>query len=151
MLLWIKRAIWILVVVLLAVQVFRPSRTNPTADPKHDISAALPMPTDVAGILDRSCSDCHSTRTVLPWYSNIAPVSWLVAFDVNHGRNALNFSEWGVRNPQKSRETLDEICKEVSEGEMPGLMYPLMHRGAQLSREDVQTICRWTQAARGEI
>jgi len=147
--LWMKRAFWILVVVLLAVQVFRPSRTNPTTDPKHDISAALSVPPDVVAILDRSCNDCHSNRTVWPWYSNVAPVPWLVVVDVNHGRNALNFSEWGMRNPEKNKEILGEICKEVTEREMPGLMYPLMHTAAKLTDVDIQTICRWTQAAQG--
>jgi hypothetical protein len=30
----------------------------------------------------RACFDCHSNETVWPWYSNIAPVSWLIQSDV---------------------------------------------------------------------
>jgi hypothetical protein len=32
----------------------------------------------------------HLTRW--PWYSNVAPVSWLVQHDVDEGRNELNLS-----------------------------------------------------------
>ena len=146
---WVKRVFLALVVTLIVIQVLRPSRTNPTIDPRYDISAALPVPADVTGIMVRSCDDCHSNRTVWPWYSNVAPVSWLVAFDVNQGRKELNFSEWGMRNPEKNNEMLGKICKEVTEREMPGMMYPLMHTGAKLTDADIQTICRWTQAAQG--
>ncbi len=144
---WIKRAIWVVVAVLIVAQAIRPSRTNPVADPKYNLSAAITVPTDVTGILGRSCNDCHSNATVWPWYSNVAPASWLVAVDVKHGRRALNFSEWGLRTPEKNNEMLGEICKEVTEKEMPGTMYPLMHAGAKLSGADVQAICRWTQSA----
>jgi hypothetical protein len=146
---WVKRVFLALVATLIVIQVFRPSRANPTVDPKYDISATLSVPADVTEIFARSCDDCHSNRTVWPWYSNVAPVSWLVAIDVNHGRTALNFSEWGMRNPEKNDEMLGEICKEVTEKEMPGMMYPLMHTAAKLTDVDIQTICRWTQAAQG--
>jgi hypothetical protein len=29
-------------------------------------------------LVSNACYDCHSNETVLPWYSNIAPVSWLI-------------------------------------------------------------------------
>ena len=40
----------------------------------------------------RACFDCHSNETVWPWYSYIAPVSWLVYSDTMGGRARLNFS-----------------------------------------------------------
>jgi len=144
---WLKRGLLTLVVLFLVAQVIRPARTNPTIDPKSEITASLTVPADVSSILARSCNDCHSNRTVWPWYSNVAPISWLVAYDVNHGRSTLNFSEWGLRNPEKNREMLGEICKEVTEKEMPGPIYPLLHSGAGLSDGDIQTVCRWTQSA----
>ncbi len=144
---WLKRGLLVLVALLVVAQVFRPARTNPTIDPKNEIFASVAVPPDVAWILARSCNDCHSNRTVWPWYSNVAPISWLVAYDVNHGRSTLNFSEWGTRNPEKNREMLGEICKEVTEKEMPGPIYPIMHSGAGLSDADIQTVCRWTQSA----
>jgi len=143
---WIKRVVWVLALALVVIQVFRPTRTNPMIDPKNEISTNLTVPPDVTGILARSCNDCHSNRTTWPWYSSVAPVSWLVAYDVNYGRGALNFSEWGMRDPEKNGEMLGEICKEVTEKKMPGLIYPIMHSGAKLTEADVQTVCRWTQS-----
>lgn len=144
---WAKRVFWILVVLLVVAQIVRPTMSNPPIDPKSEISASVAVPAEVSAILSRSCNDCHSNRTVWPWYSNVAPVSWLVAYDVREGRSTLNFSEWGARNPEKNREMLGEICKEVTEKEMPGSIYPLMHPGTRLSDADIQTVCRWTQAA----
>lgn len=146
MYLWVKRFLLALIVIVVAIQFFWPSITNPGADPRRDISASLTLPPDVARILARSCNDCHSNDTVWPWYSHVAPVSWLVAYDVNHGRKALNFSEWARRDPQKNGEMLGEICKEVTEKEMPGFIYPIMHPAARLTDADIQTVCRWTQS-----
>jgi Haem-binding domain len=145
---WAKRTLLALVVIVVVIQLFWPSRTNPASDPKSEISASLTVPQDVEAILTRSCYDCHSNRTVWPWYSHVAPVSWLVAYDVNHGRKALNLSEWGLRDQAKNGKMLGEICKEVTEKEMPGFVYPIMHPRAKLTDADIQTICRWTEEAR---
>jgi hypothetical protein len=41
----------------------------------------------------RACYDCHSNETTWPWYTNIAPISWLVQSDVERGRAELNYSD----------------------------------------------------------
>lgn len=144
---WLKWSSAGLVVFLVVAQAIRPARTNPTIDSKNEIAASVNVPPDVASILTRSCSDCHSNRTVWPWYSGVAPFSWLVVYDVREGRSKLNFSDWGAWSPEKNRRMLGEICKEVTEKEMPGSIYPLMHPGSQLSDADIQAVCRWTQSA----
>ena len=145
--LWLKRLVLALVVLLVVIQVVRPSRDNPIVDPKNEMSASLAVPPDVAAIFARSCNDCHSNRTIWPWYSTVAPVSWLVAFDVNQGRSELNFSEWGMAHPKEKADALEEICKELTEKEMPGPIYPILHPTAKLTDADIQTVCRWTQTA----
>ncbi len=102
----------------------------------------------MSDIINRSCADCHSNRTVWPWYSSVAPVSWLVVHDVNEGRGELNFSEWGTYTARRRDRKLTEICNEVREGDMPGAAYALMHPQAKLSPADVNTLCEWTQRAR---
>ncbi|HXJ16257.1 MAG TPA: heme-binding domain-containing protein, partial [Candidatus Polarisedimenticolia bacterium] len=104
------------------------------------------VPTTVAGIVGRACNDCHSNRTVWPWYSEIAPVSWFVVHHVNEGRRELNFSEWSVYDAKRVGKLRKEICDEVSEGEMPGFVYTLMHREAKLTNADIEEVCRWTQS-----
>lgn len=147
MLVWLKRLAIALLLVLVAFQIFQPARTNPQTDPKREIHASLAVDPAVASVWQRSCNDCHSHRTVWPWYSHVAPVSWLVVSDVNQGRKVLNFSEWAGYRPEEQQKQLSEICKEVSEGEMPGLSYTLMHRHAKLSTGDASAICGWTRTS----
>src|SRR5438552_16004132 len=99
MLVWLKRLSIAFLVLLVAIQVFRPARTNPQIDPKREIHANLAIPPTVTDVLQRSCNDCHSDRTMWPWYTSVAPASWLVVSDVNRGRKALNFSDWVPGRP----------------------------------------------------
>jgi mono/diheme cytochrome c family protein len=83
-------------------------------------------------LAQRACFDCHSNETIWPWYSNVAPVSWLVYRDVMEGREKLNFSEWGVSR----QEDLEEIIEVIREGEMPMPIYLIQHPEARLSAEE---------------
>jgi hypothetical protein len=76
----------------------------------------------------RACFDCHSNETTWPWYSHVAPISWLVYRDVEHAREHLNFSECN-----KEWKDADEAAEEVTEGEMPLQGYLLLHPEARLS------------------
>lgn len=76
----------------------------------------------------RACFDCHSNETAWPWYSNIAPVSWLIQRDVDEGRQALNYSEWD-RGQREARES----AKTVKKGEMPPWFYALPGSSAYLT------------------
>lgn len=92
----------------------------------------------------RACFDCHSNETQWPWYSNIAPISWLVAHHVDEGRDALNFSEW-----QRVYEEADEAAETVREGEMPLASYLVLHPHAQLSREEQRALSEGLTATLG--
>lgn len=142
----VKRGVFAALAVLVAIQFLRPSRTNPLIDARRDITAAVEVPPTVAKIFSRACDDCHSNRTVWPWYTNVAPVSWLIAHDVNEGRAEMNFSDWSAYNAEKLGKLRKEMCDEVSEEEMPGSIYTLMHPQAKLTDSDVQDVCRWVQA-----
>jgi mono/diheme cytochrome c family protein len=81
----------------------------------------------------KACFDCHSNETTWPWYSKVAPISWLVYWDVVEGRDHLNFSDW--RGGSRKSETPHEITKEVSEGEMPPLQYTIAHPETRLDAQ----------------
>jgi hypothetical protein len=85
-------------------------------------------------IAKKACFDCHSNEVVWPWYSNIAPVSWLVQRDVDEGRRRLNFSEWGSGRGE------DEIASMIQEGEMPPAQYKLMHPASRLTEVEKQAL-----------
>ena len=88
----------------------------------------------------RACFDCHSNEVVWPWYSNLAPVSWLVSRDVVKGRAELNFSEWG------GGEESEEIVEEIQKGKMPEPKYLIMHPEAKLTPAEKQQLIQGIQA-----
>ncbi len=93
----------------------------------------------------RACGDCHSNETKWPWYSNIAPISWLVARDVHEGREHFNVSQWGAQSKNEG----DEAYEELNEGEMPMKIYLLAHPEAKLSDEEKETLLNGLKATFG--
>jgi len=122
-----------LLVLFLLIQLIPYGRnhTNPpvVSELKWDSPATL-------ALAQRACFDCHSNETVWPWYSNVAPVSWLVYADVAEGRRRLNFSDWN-RGFQPS---IGEISGIIQEGEMPPFQYLLMHPNAKLTAAEKQSL-----------
>lgn len=137
----LKQIALVVVVVLAAGQLIRPSHTNPPMDASRTIATHLGTASGVPGILDRSCRDCHSNATVWPWYTQVAPVSWAMVYAVRVGRNAVNFSEWAAYPPDRQRALLAASCREASEGRMPGGAWTLIRPSARLSSQDVAAIC----------
>ena len=88
----------------------------------------------------RACFDCHSNETTWPWYSNIAPISWLVQHDIDEGRRHLNFSEWG-----QGRQETRKIDQLIRSGEMPPLQYTLLHPSARLSAAEKEQLIQGLQ------
>lgn len=78
-------------------------------------------------LVKTACFDCHSNETIWPWYSKIAPVSWLVYRDVAEGRRRMNFSDWSSRPV-----SANEIISIINEGEMPPFQYTIIHKNANL-------------------
>jgi len=136
----LKNAVILFVVVFAAAQLIRPARTNPPTDPTRTIQAYAGTGSEVGAILDRACRDCHSNETVWPWYTQLAPTSWLMAYGVTEGRKAINFSEWASYPPDVQRTLLSASCEDVSAGKMPG-PYTLLRPETRLSTQDVETIC----------
>ena len=145
----LKQAAIIFIVVLAAAQLVRPERANPATDASHTIQAEAGTASGLVAVLDRSCRDCHSNGTVWPWYTQIAPMSWLMAYGVTTGRKAVNFSEWTSYPPQLQRALLSASCQDASAGKMPG-PYTLLHPEMRLSTHDIETICAAAQKAEAE-
>jgi hypothetical protein len=151
----IPRLVRWLVILLAAgfviIQFIRPARTNPPINPAQSIEATLQVSPEVAAIFERSCNDCHSNKTVWPWYSNVTPVSWFLVNHVNEGRSEMNFSEWGNYDKDKQSRWLRDMCELVQDGEMPLSTYTPLHPGSRLSAEEKKTLCDWTNAERARI
>lgn len=128
-------------VLLLAIQLipYGSDHSNPPVaqEPSWDQPATR-------ALAARACFDCHSNESRWPWYSHVAPVSWLVQYDVDEGRRAVNFSEW-----QRTYEEAGESAESVLEGEMPPAIYVLMHSSARLSPGERRSLAAGLTATLG--
>lgn len=108
------------------------NHSNPpvSAEPKWDSP-------ETRALSARACFDCHSNEVRWPWYSKVAPVSWLVQHDVDEGRSVLNFSEW-----DRTYKEAHDAVETVVEGEMPLKTYVLMHPEARLTGTQKDALVR---------
>jgi len=134
-----KSVLGILAVGLVGIQFIPVVRTNPP------ILAEIVAPEEVLTIFRRACYDCHSNETVWPWYSYVAPISWLMESDVKVGRGNVNFSEWNEYSEKLRSLKQYKIGKMVESREMPLWFYVPLHSEAKLSDEDIQLIVSWSE------
>jgi hypothetical protein len=132
-----KLAVAVCALALAAAQMVPVQRTNPPVVTEVDAPAA------VMSILRRACYDCHSNETRWPWYSRVAPTSFLVARHVKKGRGELNFSEWPILDFEGQSLEFGDIRDVVSQGKMPLRSYTWIHGDAILSQEDRDAILEW--------
>jgi Haem-binding domain len=138
---WIPVA---LVVVFVLLQFTNPVRTNPPV--MSDLTATNPPPPKITALLHAACYDCHSYETKWPWYSRVAPVSWLIASDVNNGRHNMNFSDWPNNDPMRAAKRLEDMSEEIGYDEMPPKKYTLIHADARLTESQRKELEDWLDA-----
>jgi hypothetical protein len=136
---WLRALLWgglgtvVFFGLIQAVPYGRTSHSNPpvTQEPKWDSP-------QTRALAVRACFDCHSNETKWRWYSNVAPVSWLVQRDIDSGRSQLNFSEW---NGQQDVSQAD-VAEAIRGGSMPPWYYTIMHSNAKLSQAEKDAFIR---------
>ena len=142
----LKIIVIVLIVGFIVIQfINRPDKSTTTEVTPGHITKVMNVPANVESILKRSCYDCHSDHTVWPWYSSIAPASWLVGDDVVKGRKKMNFSQWSKIPVAKQEARLNEICEEIKSDEMPLPPYLILHGDAKLSQADKDVLCQWVE------
>jgi hypothetical protein len=126
---FVGAALVVLVVAIQLVPYGRPVPNPPTGrEPRWDSPRTREL-------VARACFDCHSNQTQYPWYSYVAPVSWLVTSDVKDAHSKLNFSEWdGIQREAGS------AVEQVQKGEMPLWYYLPLHSDARLSADEKQAL-----------
>lgn len=143
-----KKKLLVSLVVLVGVGVviqFVPvERSNPP------VVADLDAPPAVKDVIRTSCYDCHSNETRWPWYSKVAPMSWLVSHDVEEARGQFNLSLWGTYEPKKQQRVAAKMWEEVEDGEMPLPAYLLAHGDARLTDADRALLESWAAEVSGE-
>ena len=142
----LKRTFQILLVAFIVIQFFRPAKNNAEGISSNDISKIYAIPADVQSILKTSCYDCHSNNTVYPWYAEIQPAAWWLADHVKEGKKELNFSEFASYKISRQYRKLEEINKEIKEGEMPLELYLWIHKNSKLRDEQKLILANWVKA-----
>ncbi len=137
----IKYSIFGLVIILILIQLIPVNRNNPSSAKELEIIA----PPEIKIILENSCYDCHSNQTKWPFYSYIAPVSWLVAGDVHEGRDEFNFSEWFNLPVQKRERLKEKMIEEIMENKMPLPAYLMIHSQAGLNELQKKMLKDWAE------
>lgn len=127
----------ILALLSIGIQFVPVERTNPP------VELDLPAPAAVKAILKASCYDCHSNETVWPWYSKVAPMSWLVASDTSEGRERLNFSTWNQYIPEQQAENVSQAMRRIKKGSMPPWFYTIKHTDGKITPEKLAILEAW--------
>lgn len=131
------------IVLLVLIQLIRVDTTNPDVDGVNDYSIVTNAPDEISDLLKNSCYDCHSNETRHPWYSNIAPVSWMLKNHIDEGREHVNFSEWGNYSFKKKMALQEECMEELEKDKMPLKSYTMIHSNAELSANDKAVLIKW--------
>jgi hypothetical protein len=135
-------------IVAFASVVAHPSGPVKAAKSTRPLLAGAEIDPPVLAVLERSCQNCHSERTEWPWYSYIAPVSWLVESDVRQARDHMNLSHWDEYAAEKREEILAQVGAVARSGEMPPMRYTAVHANAKLSSAEREQIYQWARTER---
>jgi hypothetical protein len=141
---WLVRTLQTLAVLIALVAVMQlvpygRAHTNPRVVEEPDWDSP-----ETRMLAVRACFDCHSNQTSWPWYSNVAPLSWVVQRNVNAGRTVLNFSDWS-----RTYALAPQAPASVLAREMPPLKYRWLHPEAALSEAEKVQLARGLEKTLG--
>lgn len=148
---WIKRILLTLLIIILGMQFFQPEVNISEGDQPSAIARRFPVSAELGAILDQSCNDCHSNNTNYPWYAKIQPVGWWLADHIDHGKSHCNFDEFLDYPLHSQYHLFEEVREMIERDEMPLPSYRLIHRDAILSEESSFMILTWSDAMRDSM
>jgi hypothetical protein len=131
-----------LAILVILIQFFRPSK-NLSDDTSKDISTLYNVPDDVKVILQRACNDCHSNKTVYPWYAEVQPVEWWLNDHIVDGKRHFNLNNFTSLKVAVQKKKMEECMEQIKKNEMPLDSYTWINKDAILSEADKKTINTW--------
>ena len=141
----IRKILIALLVILVLLQFYRPAR-NLSGEKSKDISTLYPVPDSVNNILEHACNDCHSNKTIYPWYAEVQPISWWLKDHVNDGKRHLNFNEFATYRLARQKKKMEEVTEQLKDDEMPLSSYTWIHRDAILSASEKEKLNAWAKS-----
>ena len=130
---------------------FGPTGTTAVSGEHQAIFREARIDPATLALVQRACQNCHSQNTKWPWYSHIAPVSWLLARDVQQARSHVNLSQWQELSTDDRLRLLSAVGSAIRNREMPPQRYLWLHPEARLNEGARQQIYRWTRNERRRI
>ena len=146
-----KKVIILLIVILIGIQFITIDKTNPSADMTKDFIDITNPPSELGNVIKSACYDCHSNHTRYPWYSDVAPFSWLIKEHVNNGRRHMNFSIWPDYKEAKKANKIDECIEMIKSDEMPLKGYVMLHEEAEITHEQKMQLISWFNELRDSL
>ena len=125
-----------------------PRKVN--ASPGHVLAGAQ-IPEPLRELVERKCGNCHSETVEWPFYSRIAPVSWLLEHDVSEARAHMNLSRWDTYSDQDKSDLLSRLAAKTRSGEMPPARYTALHGDSKLSSTEQVSLYDWAKAERRRL
>jgi hypothetical protein len=141
-----KKILLVLLATLVVIQFIHPKKnTNKGPQPNY-IGNNYAVPADVKTILAKACNDCHSNNTRYPWYATLQPVDWWMSDHVKDGKKKINFDEFTNRPAFYQHRKMEEVMKQIKEGEMPLNSYTWTHKDARLTSIEKEKLTGWAQS-----
>ncbi|WP_407401153.1 heme-binding domain-containing protein [Chryseobacterium sp.] len=138
-----KKFLVVLLVAFIIIQFFPIDKSNPPIDKGMDFLSIKNTPEPIAKIITTSCYDCHSNESKYPWYSNIAPASWLLQNHIKEGRKHLNFSTFAMYEPKRQIKKMEECVEMIEKNEMPLESYFIGHQDAKITEVQRQDLIKY--------
>ncbi|EAQ43046.1 MULTISPECIES: heme-binding domain-containing protein [unclassified Polaribacter] len=146
----LKKVGLVLLLILIIAQFFGPEKNDGDLQSVDAFIAETNPPKDVLEIMKTTCFDCHSSKTVYPWYDKITPVNYWLAEHIEDGKKHLDFSNWSAYSLKKKEHKMDELYEEVEEGEMPLNSYTWTHAEANLTQEQINAVVTWAKKVQAD-
>ncbi len=141
-----RRVLIFLLIVLIVIQFFRPSKNVSAQTSSNDITLLHPIPGEVKSILNKACNDCHTNNTRYPWYFQIQPFAWWLEDHILEGKKELNFSEFASYRLRRQYHKMEEVIEQVEDNLMPIEEYTYLHKDAKLTQDEKGKIISWANA-----
>jgi cytochrome c len=141
------------VVMLLMALSFMHPFGNPreVTAPSDHLLAGAQISEPLRKLVERKCGNCHSEAVDWPFYSRVAPVSWLLEHDVLEAREHMNLSRWDTYSNQAKSDLLSRLAAKARSGEMPPARYTAIHGDSKLLSKERDSLYDWARAERRRL
>ena len=143
----LKIAVLVFGIAFVIIQFFQIDKTNPPIVQAETLESVVSVSPDVTIIFGKACNDCHTNKTIYPWYAYVQPAGWFLQSHIDEAKRNLNLSKFATYDANRREKKLEDMCEQVESAEMPLPSYTYIHRDAILTDSEKKALCDWTKSA----